>query len=84
MAKVLVSMPDDLLERIDREAKARGSNRSRFLQDAARRELGWPSGDALRAAVTRGREVLADVGGFESAKLIREECLARDGSDQRR
>jgi predicted transcriptional regulator len=84
MAKVLISMPDDLLERIDREAGARGSNRSRFLQDAARRELGWPSSDALEAALTRGREALAIVGSFESAEVIREQRLARDGSDQRR
>jgi len=34
MAKVLISLPDDLLERIDREADVRGSNRSRFLQEA--------------------------------------------------
>lgn len=34
MAKVLISLPDDLLERIDREADVRGSNRSRFLHEA--------------------------------------------------
>jgi len=84
MAKVLISMPDDLLERIDREADARGSNRSRFLQDAARRELGWPSSDALEAALTRGREALASVSGFESAELIREQRRARDAGDRRR
>jgi predicted transcriptional regulator len=84
MAKVLISMPDDLLERIDREANARGSNRSRFLQDAARRELGWPSSDTLEAALARGREALAGVGGFESAELIREQRLAHDAGDRRR
>jgi len=84
MAKVLISMPDDLLERIDREADARGSSRSRFLQDAARRALGWPSGDALEAALMRGREALASVGAFESAELIREQRLARDADDRRR
>jgi predicted transcriptional regulator len=84
MAKVLISLPDDLLERIDREAEARGSNRSRFLQEAARRELGWPSADALGAALKRGREALADVGSFESADLIREQRLARDAGDRRR
>jgi predicted transcriptional regulator len=84
MAKVLISMPDDLLERIDREADARGSNRSRFLQDAARRELGWPSSDALKAALTRGREALASVGGFESAELISEQRRIHDAGDRRR
>ena len=51
MAKVLISIPDDLLERIDREAGARGSNRSRFLQDAARRELGWEPAVSFRELV---------------------------------
>lgn len=84
MAKVLISMPDDLLERIDREAQARGSNRSRFLQEAARRQLGWPSPTALDAALQRGRDALAGVGSFESADLIREQRLERDARDRRR
>jgi predicted transcriptional regulator len=84
MAKVLISLPDDLLERIDREAQARGSNRSRFLQEAARRQLGWPSANTLDAALKRGREALAGVGSFESADLIREQRLARDAGDRRR
>jgi predicted transcriptional regulator len=84
MAKVLISLPDDLLERIDRAAQARGSNRSRFLQEAARRQLGWPSVDALSATLKRGREALADIGSFESADLIREQHLARDADDRRR
>ena len=84
MAKVLISLPDDLLERIDREAQARGSTRSRFLQEAARRQLEWPSAGALRAALERGREALAGVGSFESADLIREQRRARDAGDRRR
>ena len=84
MAKVLISLPDDLLRRIDREAQARGTNRSRFLQEAARRQLEWPSADALAAAVKRGREALAGVGGFESAYVIREQRRARDAGDRRR
>lgn len=31
MAKVLVSLPDDLLERIDSEVRSHGGNRSGFL-----------------------------------------------------
>ena len=84
MAKVLISLPDDLLERIDREAKARGSNRSRFLQEAARGHLGWPSAETLGAALKRGREALAGVGSFESADLVREQRMARDADDRRR
>ena len=84
MAKVLISMPDDLLNRIDREARARGTNRSRFLQEAARRQLGWPPVEALDAALERAREALVDIGSFESADLIREQRLAQDADDRRR
>lgn len=84
MAKVLISLPDDLLERIDREAQARGSTRSRFLQEAARRELGWPRAEAVKAALERGREALADLGPFDSAELIHEQRLTLDARDRRR
>jgi predicted transcriptional regulator len=84
MAKVLVSLPDELLERIDREARARGTTRSAFLQDAALRQLGWPAAETLRDALRRGREALADVGPFDSAEVIREQRLARDARDRRR
>jgi predicted transcriptional regulator len=84
VAKVLISLPDDLLKRIDREARARGSNRSRFLQEAARRQLGWPTVQALDAALERGREALVGVGSFESADLIREQRQARDADDRHR
>jgi hypothetical protein len=83
MTKVLISMPDDLLERVDREAAAKGTSRSRFLQDAARRELGTPSADRIAAALARGREALAGAGSFESADLIREARGARDAADRR-
>ena len=84
MAKVLISLPDELLERIDREASVRGSNRSRFLQEAAQRQLGWPTVEALEAALKRGRDALAGSGAFESAELIREQRQARDADDRRR
>lgn len=82
--KVLVTMPDDLLERIDREVKSSGGTRSDFLQEAARRELGWPDPTAIDAALERGRAALADVGSFESAELIRSQRKERDAHDRRR
>lgn len=82
--KVLVTMPDDLLERIDRETKSSGSSRSDFLQEAARRQLGWPDPIAIDAALERGRAALADVSSFESAELIRSEREERDARDRRR
>lgn len=84
MAKVLISIPDDLLVRVDREANRRGATRSGFLQSAARRELGWPDPEALDAALKMGRAALDGVGAFESAELVRGERDARDARDQRR
>ncbi len=84
MTKVLISMPDELLERIDREVGRRRSSRSAFLQYAAQRELGWPDPTTLDDALARGRAALADVGSFESAELIRAERDARDATDRRR
>lgn len=84
MAKVLISLPDDLLARIDSEVQARGGNRSGFLQEAARRQLGWPTVESLNAALERGRNALAGAGRFESAELIREQRQSRDASDRRR
>jgi hypothetical protein len=84
VAKVLISIPDDLLARIDREAKRRGATRSGFLQHAAALELGWPDPSVLDAALKRGRDALAGAGAFESAKLIREERDACDARDRRR
>jgi len=82
--KVMISMTEELLERIDREAAARDTTRSAFLQEAARRELGWPDSAAIDAALERGRTALAGAGSFESAELIRTEREARDERDRRR
>ncbi len=84
MTKVLISIPEPLLERIDREARAQGSSRSRFLQDAARRHLSWPNVERLDAALERGRTALTGAGAFESAELIRAQRLVHDADDRRR
>ena len=78
MTKVLISVPDDLLERIDREARARRLTRSAFIEEAARRELGWSGADAIDAALARGREALGDDGAFEAAEFVRSDRDARD------
>jgi hypothetical protein len=83
-AKVLVTIPSDLLERIDRETETLGQTRSEFLQEAARRRLGWPDPLAIDAALLRGRAALSDLGGFESAEVIRSQREERDARDQRR
>lgn len=78
MTKVLITVPDELLQRIDREAKARRLTRSRFIEEAARRELGSPASEVIQAALARSRQALAGVGEFESADVIRRGREARD------
>jgi hypothetical protein len=78
MAKVMISLPDDLLGALDAEVGRRSTTRSALLQDAAKRELGL-----LRRAPG---DVLADLdelsnawaGPIDAAKLVRAERL-RDG-----
>lgn len=82
--KVMISLPYELLERIDRVAAERRTSRSAFLQEAARRELGWPDPVVIDAALERARAALAGAGRFESAELIRAERDGRDARDRRR
>lgn len=84
MAKVLISLPGDLLADIDREAEVRGLTRSAFLRRAAVHELGWRDPDELEAALEAGRAAIADLGPFDSAELIAEERRAHDERDRRR
>lgn len=51
MAKVLVSLPDSLLERVDARAKSLGDSRSGYLRNLAERDL--PSEEQRRAEVKR-------------------------------
>lgn len=71
VAKVMISIPDDLLERLDALARANRESRSGFLQRLAEREL-----DAERADRRRKLEELlgppVNLGG-DAAKLIRED-----------
>ncbi len=72
VAKVMISIPDDLLDRLDAQARANRETRSGFLRRIAERELA--------ASRSREREELeellgkatAPMGG-EAAKLIRED-----------
>jgi len=73
VAKVMISMPDELLERIDSHAKAEGETRSGFLQRVAEREVGATEVHR-REEFERLLEKIGplDLGG-DSAKLIRED-----------
>ncbi len=73
VAKVMISIPDQLLERIDAYARSTRETRSGFLQRVAEREID--------AGSTRRREEIEelldslnfDLPGGDAAKLIRED-----------
>jgi ribbon-helix-helix CopG family protein len=75
MAKVMVSLPDDLLGALDVEAKRRHTSRSAILQSGARRELGLLRRD--RAAVLSELDGLSREwsGPVDAAELVRSERL---------
>ena len=61
MAKVLVSLDDRLLERIDAAARARGLSRSRYLGQLAEHDLGVSAGPGRRSEVRRALERLDEL-----------------------
>lgn len=84
MTKVLISIPDELLAEIDREAARAGITRSGYLQAAARDALSTPTHARIAEAVARGRDALHPTPAFESADVIRRDRDARDVADRRR
>jgi predicted transcriptional regulator len=80
MAKVMISIPDDLLERIDRLAGEQQLSRSGFLRKLAVSELDRPTPEAVRRALDEGQRLFTEAGPFESEELIRE---ARDERTRR-
>jgi hypothetical protein len=84
MVKVLVTLPEELLVRVDRAAGEEGVSRSEFLAEAAGRALGWPTRSRLDALVASARQALSSAGAFESADMIATDRAARDAADRRR
>ncbi len=82
MAKVLISIRDDLLARVDRMAKKRGLTRSAYIAALASKELEEGKGPGAQPAV---RGALEDVDRLfdandskgEATALIREQRSAR-------
>ncbi|HEY5054134.1 MAG TPA: ribbon-helix-helix protein, CopG family [Solirubrobacterales bacterium] len=76
MAKVMISLPDNLLGAIDAEVERRKTTRSALLQSAARREIGL---------LRRGRdEVLADLDAFSGGWLGPVDAVALLRADRSR
>ena len=77
MAKVMISIPDPLLGRIDAYTSARGETRSGFLQRLAERELGVDEerrrDEARRLLDEIKTEFRSDEPQVDAARLIRED-----------
>ena len=71
----MISLPDELLARLDEHARRRGTTRSGLLRELAERELLIDS-DSRRRGIAR---LLAAAGphGGESARQVREQRRAR-------
>jgi Ribbon-helix-helix protein, copG family len=77
VAKVLVSIDDRLLERLDREADARGVSRSALIAELAAKGLGEPLGPgadpAVHEAIERARQLFSKYHDpVDSTQIIRE------------
>ncbi len=72
VAKVMISIPDDLLTRLDALARERQETRSGFLQQLAERELQSDS-ERRRKEVERLLDLATAPMGGDAAKLIRED-----------
>jgi hypothetical protein len=81
VAKVLVSLNDALLRRIDRIAKSRGLSRSRYLAELAERDanrsVGRGASPGARRALVRLDELFARSPAGDSTAAIRAERDAR-------
>jgi metal-responsive CopG/Arc/MetJ family transcriptional regulator len=72
VAKVMISIPDDLLARLDAQARASQETRSGFLQRLAERELAEGE-DRRREEVKRLLDLATAPMGGDAAQLIRED-----------
>jgi metal-responsive CopG/Arc/MetJ family transcriptional regulator len=72
VAKVMISIPDDLLERLDALVRARQETRSGFLQQLAEREL-QSDVERRRIEVERLLNLATAPMGGDAVRLIRED-----------
>lgn len=77
MSKVMVSLSEDLLRRIDTEARRRSTTRSGFLAVAAHRELSRRDPAAVREAIERSERRFKQAPAFEAADMVRHDRDAR-------
>ncbi len=77
MAKVMISIPDDLLAELDAEAQARHTSRSALIAQAALREIRAPDAARVDELLEAAREALADTGAWSGSQLVREQRTIR-------
>ncbi|HWO84131.1 MAG TPA: hypothetical protein VNM38_10135 [Solirubrobacterales bacterium] len=73
MAKVMISIPDDLLERLDSRAKEGRETRSGLLQRLAERELASSESQEDEEIARLLDSLSLDLGGVDAAQLVRED-----------
>jgi HicB-like antitoxin of HicAB toxin-antitoxin system len=74
VAKVMISMPDDLLDRLDAQARANRETRSGFLRRLAERELeGALAGERDEIEALLAKALVPEGLGGDAARLIRED-----------
>ena len=87
MAKVMVSLPEEFLRRVDRAARAQNRSRSELIREALRAMLDMRTGRpaSWRAALTPLTELEQQwVGQWDSADIIRYYRDRRYGREARR
>ncbi len=78
VAKVMISIPDNLLDALDAEARRRGTSRSALLQAGARREVGLLRREPSAVLLDLDELSRTWEGPLGAAELVRSERL-RDG-----
>jgi len=73
MAKVMISIPDKLLERLDARAKELGESRSGYLQRLAERDLASSEEDEDKRIGRMLDSLDLDLGGVDAARLVRDD-----------
>ena len=67
----MISLPEDLLRRLDGEARRRSMTRSGLLAAALQRELARRDPDEVAAAIARSEARFRTAGSFEATDIVR-------------
>ena len=77
MSKIMVSLPEELVQEIDKVARQRSMSRSALLAAAARREIARPNPSDIDDAIIRSEERFRTAGRLEAADLVRRDRETR-------